>query len=138
MHLNQLPEGIILLGKVPASKLATLLQESDIYVHTSFIENSSNAICEAMLMGLPVIAAGVGGTLSIIEDGKTGYLYKKGDSKELCDLILDIFTSPDRGAQLGENAKEVALKRHDGEKIVQNLIMIYDSITSGQVDRESR
>jgi glycosyltransferase involved in cell wall biosynthesis len=52
---------INLMGVVNSKNLITHLHQSDIFIHPSYIDNSPNSICEAQMMGLPVIATNVGG-----------------------------------------------------------------------------
>ena len=120
---------ITFLGKIGANQLVDEMSGSDIYIHTSFIENPSNAICEAMCLGLPVIAANVGGTPSIIEDGVSGVLYTPGDPEELGLAIKKIMDDPDFARVLGENARKSALERHDPETIFAELLKIYSEVT---------
>lgn len=131
MGLERVPTGVELLGKLPANELAKLMASSDIYVHTSFIENPSNAICEAMSLGLPVIAAEVGGTPSIMEYGVTGLFYKRGEAGELVKAILRVKNDPVLADRMGKNAREVARQRHDSAKIVETLIKIYEEVSGG-------
>lgn len=59
---------VILHGRVDAKILKQALLQTDIYVHPSYIENSSNAIAEAMLLGVPIIAQNVGGNASMLKE----------------------------------------------------------------------
>ena len=46
--------------------------KSHMYLCPSAIENSPNSLGEAMLLGVPCVAADVGGISSIFENGKDG------------------------------------------------------------------
>jgi len=120
---------ISFLGKIGANQLVDEMIGSNIYIHPSFIENSSIAVCEAMCLGFPVIAANVGGTPSIIEDGVSGVLYPPGNSEELVLAIKKIMDDPDFARVLGENARKSALVRHNSETIYRELRKIYSEVS---------
>lgn len=62
------------LGILSEDELKNTLLSSDIYVHTAYIDNSPNALCEAMILGLPCIASYVGGISSLMKNGESGIL----------------------------------------------------------------
>lgn len=65
-----------------------LLKDIDILVHASTrAEPFGRVIIEGMASRKPVIAAGIGGPLEIIEDGVTGILYQPGNAGELASKL---------------------------------------------------
>ena len=60
-------------------------------VSASSIENSSNSVHEAVLVGCPVVASYVGGTDSFLSVGKNGYLYQHDAEYMLAYYIQKIF-----------------------------------------------
>ena len=120
---------IKILGRIDsASEIINIMLENDIYVHPSHIENSPNSVCEAMSLGMPVIATATGGTFSLVKDNDTGILIQDGDPWSMAGTILEIYRNNDRAKNLGERARKAALERHDPNKIVSNLINIYSEI----------
>lgn len=121
---------ISLLGMKKAEEVAEELKNADIYCHVSHIENSPNSVCEAMLVGMPVIATFVGGTDCMLEHEKEGILYQDGDPYALAGYIVDLRNNFERAVKLGKKARERALKRHDKEKIITELLNVYKDIFS--------
>lgn len=119
---------IILNGKTSSKELIKLELESDIFIHPSHIDNSPNSVCEAMHSGMPVIATYTGGTGSLLNDRKEGLLIQDGDSHSMAGAILELVKYPEYAAELGSNARERAMKRHDPDAIVNNLIKIYSEV----------
>lgn len=119
---------IKLLGMKSAEELAEELKNADIYCHTSHIENSPNSVCEAMLIGMPVIATFVGGTDSMLHHDKEGILYQDGDPYALAAYIVELHDDFAKAKTLGDNARKVALARHDKDIIVKDLLSTYNSI----------
>lgn len=121
---------IVLHGRIDADELSSLLTESDIYVHVSHIENSPNSVCEAMLIGMPVIASYAGGTSSMLENEKEGILVQDGDPYMYAGAIIDYYMDFDKAKTYGENARRRAMERHNPERIVNQLVAAYHQIIS--------
>lgn len=119
---------ISLLGRLDAEKLSDLLCSSDIYCHVSHIENSPNSVCEAMILGMPIIASFAGGTASLLEGEKEGVLVQDGDPYILAGEIVRLSKDFDLAATLGKKARIRALNRHNKENIINELINTYKSI----------
>lgn len=119
---------ISLLGKKKAEKLAEELSKSSIFVHPSHIDNAPNSVAEAMLMGLPVIATFTGGTGSLLTDKKEGVLIQDGDPWSMAGAITELHNNREEAIQMGKNARHRALKRHEPERIVNDLMDTYNQI----------
>lgn len=119
---------ISLLGKLDSEKLSDYLCSSDIYCHVSHIENSPNSVCEAMLLGMPIVASYAGGTGSLLNNEKEGILVQDGDPYILAGEIVRLTKDFDLALSLGKNARIKALIRHDKTNIIDELITSYKSI----------
>lgn len=117
-------------GKKDAEELAILLSASSFYVHPSHIDNSPNALCEAMLLGVPSIATYVGGVPSLIKNGWSGYLVPDSESYQIAYLIKTLKSDKEKLSILSVNAHITALKRHDKKDIMENLNEVYHEIIS--------
>jgi glycosyltransferase involved in cell wall biosynthesis len=116
------------LGKLTADDLVKQLCNSNFYVHPSYIENSPNSICEAMALGMPIIASNVGGVSTMIEDEVEGILVQEGEPYSLAGAIVSLTNDYEKAKQLGCNARIKALKRHEPNDILKNLQNIYETI----------
>lgn len=119
---------IKLLGKVPATLLIQEMLGSGLYVMPSHIENSPNSLCEAMLLGMPCVAAFAGGTGSLIQDGASGVLIQDGDPYVMAGAIRDLMIDTQKAKQMGRQARNMALLRHNKESIVDQLFETYRQI----------
>jgi glycosyltransferase involved in cell wall biosynthesis len=61
---------------------------------------------EAMAMGKPVVASAVGEMLTIVVDGKTGFLVPEGDADQIADRIIRLFESPALGVEMGASGRK--------------------------------
>ena len=105
-----------------------MLCNATCFVHPSYIDNSPNSVCEAQILGLPVLATHVGGISSIVKDGETGILFPANDPYTLASKIKEVTQSPALAVRLGKVAREQALKRHDPMMIRMTLMNIYKQI----------
>ena len=113
---------IDLLGIKKAEEIIDLLLETTIYVHTSYIDNSPNSLCEALLMGVPSISTNVGGISSLVDDGKDGLLVPSNDPHLLASKITQLTHDEKYMTSISNQAREKAQKRHSKENILNQLI----------------
>ena len=120
---------IIFKGVKQGQELISELLGSNLFIHPSHIDNSPNSVCEAMLLGMPVIAGYVGGIPSLIENQYNGLLYNSYDPFDLAGLIVQCATNnKSQMAKMGRNANITALKRHDSTTIVSKIKETYKLI----------
>jgi glycosyltransferase involved in cell wall biosynthesis len=98
-------------GLVKYSEMPKIFEYADILVVPSIYENCPTIILEAMSSGKIVIASRVGGIPEIIENNYNGFLFEKGNSKELAQLLANILEKTVNISQIQKNArKTVELK----------------------------
>ena len=76
------------------------------YVNSSDFEGLSNAMLEAMVIGLPCICTDcpAGGARATIRDGENGLLVPMGDKQAMADAMLLLADDPALAERLSENA----------------------------------
>ncbi|MBK9577331.1 MAG: glycosyltransferase [Fibrobacterota bacterium] len=115
-------------GKCTENEIVKILKSSDIYCQVSHIENSPNSLCEAMLLGVPVVASAAGGTTTLIEDGVNGILFQDGDCYGLCGTLLELNNNDELQLKISETAAKQARKRHDPNSVIGQLNDMYREI----------
>ena len=124
----RLEEKIHFLGDLSAPEMKQAFLDANVFALTSTMENSPNSLGEAMVLGVPSVAADVGGVRNLMCHDSEGFVYVPGDVQQLAEDIMALFALEDRAAALGENARAHALKTHDPEKNLLDLICIYQQI----------
>lgn len=119
---------IKLLGYINPVQIVDELSDADAYVHTAIIDNSPNSLCEAQLIGCPVVSTNVGGIPQLIENGGTGILYPFNEPHTLAFTLMNIFGDKDLLEKLSANELKVSHARHDELKVVERLSFIYQEI----------
>lgn len=115
-------------GSIGKDTLIDALCSSSIYIHTSYIDNSPNSLCEAQYLGIPVLATNVGGISSIVKDGESGVLFPANDPHALASLVMKLSEDSELAMSLSENERSLAVKRHNPETIGLRLVEIYNKI----------
>jgi glycosyltransferase involved in cell wall biosynthesis len=122
-------EGLVLLGSLDEQALLEKMLEADIFVMPSHIENSPNSLCEAMMIGMPCITTLAGGSSSLLKDKEEGLVIQDGDPWSMAGAILELLQNPEIASLYGQNGRKIALARHNPNKIVADLLSIYQQIT---------
>ena len=123
-----LEERLHFLGDLSAPEMKQAFLDANVFALTSTMENSPNSLGEAMVLGVPSVAADVGGVRNLMCHESEGFVYAPGHVQQLAEDIMALFALEDRAAALGENARTHAQKTHDPEKNLQDLIRIYQQI----------
>lgn len=123
-----LNSSIIFYGQIDSPALIAELKTCHFFVHPSYIDNSPNSVCEAMLLGMPVLSSSVGGIKSLITHQQNGFLFNPYDKYDLAGLLVSLINNYHIGVKAGSNARITAMKRHSPVEILKVLNTIYSTI----------
>lgn len=121
-------ENITYLGTLVADEMCDRYLKSEVFVSPSCIENSSNSVGEAMILGMPIVASYVGGTMDMLKDRVDGYLYQPDAFYMLAGYIRDFFSHAERENEFGKNAFQHALQTHDRVRNKEKMMEIYQMV----------
>jgi glycosyltransferase involved in cell wall biosynthesis len=88
-------------------------------------ENFPMAIIEAFANRVPVIAARLGAIEELVQEGKTGLLFKVGDSVDLAAKVTWLWAHPDEVIRMGINARAEYQEKYTPARNIDSLIDIY-------------
>lgn len=137
-----LEEKVHFPGKLSALQMKEQYLKCQAFVCVSSIENSPNSLGEAMLLGVPVITADVGGISTMIteEEGTLfqGFQLENGQeeselytiSERLAEAVCLAFSKEAEVIEKAGKARIHAQKTHDGEQNNKRLIEIYEEMLS--------
>lgn len=125
-----LEEKIEFLGGLDAEGMKKACLEANVFAMPSTIENSPNALGEAMILGVPCVAADVGGVTTLMTHNTEGYIYQSTAPYMLAYFIKTVFSQEEQAAAMGVAAKEHALKTHDPQQNLRDLLKIYEEIAN--------
>lgn len=128
LNKQSLTEHVVFLAPLNEKEMQERFLKSNVVVLPSAIENSSNSLAEAQILGVPCVASYVGGTPTMVEHGKTGLLYRFEEIEMLAYYICRVFDDENLANYLSKSEIEKASKRHDRNGIVSNMMDIYNKI----------
>ncbi len=96
-----LGDSVRFLGPQPQGVLPLYYAASDVTVLPSYYESFGMVALEAMACGSPVIASRVGGLVTTVRDGVTGFLVPDGDVEALAERIETLVGDPELRWRLG-------------------------------------
>ena len=102
-----------------------MLSTAHLFVLPSLHESSPNALIEAMSVGLPCIASGVGGVLDLIDHQENGLLIPPQATEALAEAINYLLTDRKLAAYLGKNARLRIEEMFDNDRSIQQLEEVY-------------
>lgn len=112
------------LGFLGREELLAFYSSLDVFIFPSTAETQGLVALEAMACGIPIIGANALALKDTIQDGVNGYLYERGDKKELTEKIELAYINRD---ELSINCKEY-VKQHSVDKSIEKLIRLYEGL----------
>lgn len=82
------------VGSKAAPEIAATLSESALMIYPTRCDNSPNAVKEAVVAGVPVVASRVGGIVDYVWPDENGFLFDAGDVSGCVDAIRQALAHP--------------------------------------------
>jgi glycosyltransferase involved in cell wall biosynthesis len=123
--LNLTPRMIFVEGGVA---MQAYLSAVDVFCLPSLQQGLGVLLLEAMAMGRPVIASGVGGVVRVIEDNQSGLIVPPSDSRRLSERIIELLKDPGRARQIASRGQEVARTQFHEDRMLDETIQLYQEI----------
>jgi phosphatidylinositol alpha-1,6-mannosyltransferase len=124
-----------LLGKVSEDELGVLYRSADLFVMPNLpvpgdLEGFGLVLAEAVMYGLPAVAANLEGIRDVVQDGETGTLVASGDAAGFADAILR-YRDPQLRATAGQRAARHARERFAWSVAVERYVEALAEIRGG-------
>ena len=110
------------------SQPARILEETDLMVLPSHTEGMPNAVLEALVMDVPVLATRVGGTPEVVTDGVTGRLVDAHAPDALARHIVDFLDAPGPWKQMAAAGREMVETHFNFQLRTRRLEQIYEEL----------
>ncbi len=111
------------------------LAAMDIFCLPSLRQALGTIMLEAMALGKPVIASGVGGVYSVVRNNETGLVVPPSNSGELAKRMLELLNDPVRARVLGEAGRIVVRDEFSVEKMVRQTADLYREVLAESCTR---
>lgn len=120
-------------GVMPPTQVRIEMEHAGIGIFTSDRNEGWGAVLnEAMNSGCAVVASHeIGAVPYLIEDGKTGLIYKDGDINDLYAKTKRLLANPSLQHELGDYALQTIQNTWNAQKAAENLIMLINHFLLG-------
>lgn len=125
---NCLEKNVNLLPRLDASGMANEMIKANVFLSPSSIDNSPNAVGEAMMIGMPIVSTPVGGVTSFLHDNENCLIAPSGDEYMMAFQIKCIFEDSKVANTISKNAYRTAQIRHNPEATTTQYLCAYESI----------
>lgn len=121
-----LEEHVIFTGYI--KDILEITQLFDIAVIPSLTEGFGRTVVEAMSLGVPVIAANVGGIPEIVEDGISGFLVPPAEPIDLANKIIELAKDDRKRTEIGISGRQRIKEHFSVSKMMEGIQAIYEEI----------
>ena len=111
-----LSDNIVFTGPLSSEEMLKQFSQAHCYVLGSAIENSSNTLVEAMLVGVPSVVASVGGVNNFAEHNVTSYIYRFEEIEMLSYYVKKIFHNDTIAEKFSINSRKKIREALDGNQ----------------------
>lgn len=103
------------------SDVRPVLAAADIYAHPSAYEGSSNAVLEAMSMGLPCVVSDVSGSPELVGLGTAGVVVPQHDGRAMTAALRRVLQDQGLREHLGSAARSRAEAQYSARQMCRNV-----------------
>ena len=103
-----------------------VFSQIDVIAHPCAVEGLPNAVLEAMAWAKPVVAARGGGSLELIDSGRTGLLVPPARPAAMAKAVIRLLGDPSEARRLGVGASKRAKTDHDMKRVARRYVMLLE------------
>lgn len=119
------------LGRLDGGAVHNELIAANVVVVSSLVENSSNALGEALAVGCPAIVPDpCGGLQSLVGDGDAAMAFDTGDARSLARAIRTVFLEAGRATDMSAAAKRRSMELYETKSVLQDYVAIYKEVAT--------
>jgi glycosyltransferase involved in cell wall biosynthesis len=120
-------------GHIQGSELDRAIEKSRFTLLPSHAyETLGKTILESYAQGRAVVATDLGSRRELVEEGRTGLLYRTGDVDQLVSAIQLLSSQPELAERMGRAGQEQIRHKHRPEAHYRALIDVYESVMNGK------
>lgn len=120
------------LGEVLHPQLPMFRSKYRFYFHPVRHTSLALAVCEAMMQGMPVVGLATTELVTVIENGKNGFIHT--DINYLIKKMKLLLNEPELAAKMGEAARATAMKRFNIERFTADWEKLFQTVCSGNMN----
>ncbi len=118
-------DSVYFLGFVGGAGLVSFLNELDAVVFPSLKEGLPLSLLESMAMKKIVIASDAGGMPEVVEDGKNGFIVKKGDINSIYQKLIFVYNNSNTLKNVRDEARKTVAEKFNIEKCADKTLELF-------------
>jgi glycosyltransferase involved in cell wall biosynthesis len=118
-------------GRVDRDRMAVLLQEADVAINPSRVDNMPNSVLEALAAGVPVVSTRVGGVPFVVRDEETALLVAPDDADAMAEALGRVLSDPALAHRLAA-AGLADVQRYTWARIAPQWADVYRGALAGR------
>ncbi len=131
-RLSELQERGIIVYHGQSEDVREFHKISHCTIHPSHWEGMSNVLLESASCSRPVIASDISGCREIVDEGVTGFLFEKGNSRMLIDAVRRFLTLDyEARKQMGRFGREKIKREFDRNIVIKAYMQTLDEVNAG-------
>jgi glycosyltransferase involved in cell wall biosynthesis len=103
-----------------------LISAASFLAHTSDCEGCPNVVMEAMACARPVLATDAGDIPDLIEDGKSGFVVRRGDDAALAQRLETLLDHPTLWPPMGQAGRSKAEREFGLARMAKEMLAAYE------------
>ncbi len=115
-------------GMLSEEEMCKAYLDCNVFVQTSYIENSPNALGEAVCLGVPIVASLVGGTEKYVTHKKNGLLYPAGNANMISYYVSKLLDNDEMAREYGQSVREEHIHIYDRDKNAADMADAYKKV----------
>lgn len=123
---------IQIIGAVTKSEVPGCLDQGDIFINTTNVDNTPVSVMEAMACGLCIVSTSVGGIPYLLEHEQDALLVPPHDAWAMASAVRRILTEPGLAERLSRNARRKA-EQYDWSVVLPQWKALFEEIACGKV-----
>jgi hypothetical protein len=116
------------LGEVVNVDVPAFISRYRFFFHTCRYTSLGLAACEAMMIGMPIVAPATTEIVTVIRSGFNGYVETRREA--LVEVMEELLHNPELARQWGRAARETALQRFNIERFVADWMAALEDVSS--------
>ena len=118
------------LGEVPPPELPGFVARYRFFFHPIRYTSLGLAVCEAMMLGVPVVGLATTELATVVDNGQSGWV--DTDVDRLIGHMRDLLADPAEARRLGEGARRTAQERFSIDRFVADWDAAFRQVTGAR------
>lgn len=101
---------VLFTGKLSKQEWIQISKEYNIFINTTYFDNTPVSVIEAMALGLPVVSTNVGGIPFLIENNHNGIVVPDNSINDMVEAVENLCNYKEKYSNIAQNARNYVEK----------------------------